>query len=153
MSGCNTLPKWLGIPAYFTGFNILLIVNPLWKISFWFYFCLLSKFYSPLFWGMAMHLCKQLWNNRKWNLNHGWIIEPQQLYFNFLDMQNFLQIASNSSLGDNLRIKALHFVSWLARIKPKVGWLDFSCFLFSWYVLKSLKVGTVGYNFSMLGKF
>ena len=50
-----------------------------------------------------------------------WIIEPQQLYFNFLDMQNFLQIASNSSLGDNLRIKALHFVSWLARIKPKVG--------------------------------
>ncbi|CAH3171023.1 unnamed protein product [Porites lobata] len=30
-----------------------------------------------------------------------------------------LQIASNSSLGDNLRIKALHFVSWLARIKPK----------------------------------
>lgn len=61
------------------------------------------------------------WSNRKWNLNHGWIIEPQQLYFNFLDMQNFLQIASNSSLGDNLRIKALHFVSWLARIKPKVG--------------------------------
>lgn len=121
MSGCNTLPKWLGILAYFTGFNILLIVNPLWKISFWFYFCLLSKFYSPLFWDMAMHVWKQLWNNRKWNLNHGWIIEPQQLYFNFLDMQNFLQIASNSSLGDNLRIKALHFVSWLARIKPKVG--------------------------------
>ena len=42
-------------------------------------------------------------------------------YFNFLDMQIFFQIASNSSLGDNLRIKALHFVSWLARIKPKVG--------------------------------
>ncbi|RMX51322.1 hypothetical protein pdam_00004673, partial [Pocillopora damicornis] len=31
-----------------------------------------------------------------------------------------LQIASNSSYGNNLRIKALHFVSWLARIKPKV---------------------------------
>ncbi|KAJ7385022.1 Importin 4 [Desmophyllum pertusum] len=30
-----------------------------------------------------------------------------------------LQIASNSSCGDNLRIKALYFVSWLARIKPK----------------------------------
>nr|XP_058944233.1 importin-4-like [Pocillopora verrucosa] len=30
-----------------------------------------------------------------------------------------LQIASNSSYGNNLRIKALHFVSWLARIKPK----------------------------------
>ena len=43
-------------------------------------------------------------------------------------MYDFLQIASNSSLGDNLRIKALHFVSWLARIKPKVG-LDFSCLL------------------------
>lgn len=50
-------------------------------------------------------------------------------YFNFLDMQIFFQIASNSSLGDNLRIKALHFVSWLARIKPKVGYLDFSCLL------------------------
>ena len=43
-------------------------------------------------------------------------------------MYDFFQIASNSSLGDNLRIKALHFVSWLARIKPKVG-LDFSCLL------------------------
>ena len=32
-----------------------------------------------------------------------------------------LQIASNSSYGNNLRIKALHFVSWLARIKPKVS--------------------------------
>ncbi|XP_068697755.1 importin-4-like isoform X2 [Montipora foliosa] len=30
-----------------------------------------------------------------------------------------LQIASNSSYGNNLRIKALHFVSWLARVKPK----------------------------------
>lgn len=30
-----------------------------------------------------------------------------------------LQIASNPSYGNNLRIKALHFVSWLARIKPK----------------------------------
>lgn len=54
-------------------------------------------------------------------------------------MYDFFQIASNSSLGDNLRIKALHFVSWLARIKPKVG-LDFSCLLIhDNYVLKFLK--------------
>ncbi|XP_015772090.1 PREDICTED: importin-4-like, partial [Acropora digitifera] len=30
-----------------------------------------------------------------------------------------LQIASNSSYGNNLRIKALYFVCWLARVKPK----------------------------------
>ena len=39
----------------------------------------------------------------------------------------WLQIASNSSCGDNLRIKALYFVSWLARIKPKVWWIIKIC--------------------------
>lgn len=39
---------------------------------------------------------------------------------------NCLQIASNSTCGDNLRIKALYFVSWLARIKPKVSLFNLS---------------------------
>ena len=39
---------------------------------------------------------------------------------------NCLQIASNSTCGDNLRIKALYFVSWLARIKPKASLFNLS---------------------------
>jgi len=32
-----------------------------------------------------------------------------------------LEFASNKSLGDNIRIKALNFIGWLTRTKKKVG--------------------------------
>lgn len=32
-----------------------------------------------------------------------------------------LEIASNTTLGDNIRVKALSFVSWLATLKKKVA--------------------------------
>ena len=115
------------IPVYFTGSNILLIFNPLCRI------CCGSIFVPNLIlfsfvvgYGDAciiMMLKQKKMEFKPWT--NYW---TTTFIFNVLDMYDFFQIASNSSLGDNLRIKALHFVSWLARIKPKVG-LDFSCLL------------------------